>query len=99
MIPLVLLGGTPAPGCEASRWMNELFSMSKRSGEPLTDASEPTPAPASDRPSTSCVLTNPAVSRRNTTPLPLITVASPPPPPLPATPFVQEPGVGPEYGV
>src|SRR6266851_3975168 len=99
MIPLVVLGGTPEPGCDESRWMNELFSMSNRSGEPLTEASAPTPAPASVKPVTSCVLTNPPEPGSNlkTTPLPLMTVRSPPPPPLPATPFVQEPGVGPEY--
>src|SRR5690348_17758297 len=99
MIPLVVFGGTPDPPGDESRWMKELFSMSKSSGEPLTAATAPTPAPASVRPATSCVATKPPGlgPRRNTTPLPLITVWSPPPPPLPATPFVHDPGVGPWY--
>src|ERR1700674_945874 len=99
MIPLIVLGGTPEPPCDESRWIHPLFSMSKRRGVPLTAANAPTPAPASDSPLTSFVLTKPPepASNRKTTPLPLMTVASPPPPPLPATPLVHEPGVGPEY--
>src|ERR1700694_4773342 len=99
MIPLMVLGGTPEPPCDESRWIHPLFSMSKRRGVPLTAASEPTPAPASESPVTSFVLTKPPelASNRNTTPLPLMTVASPPLPPLPATPLVHEPGGGAEY--
>src|ERR1700674_483759 len=99
MIPLIVLGGTPEPPCDESRWIHPLFSMSKRRGVPLTAANAPTPAPASDSPLTSFVLTKPPepASNRKTTPLPLMTVASPPPPPLPATPLVNEPGVGPGY--
>src|ERR1700682_858426 len=99
MIPLIVLGGTPEPPCDEPRGIHPLFSMSKRRGVPLTAAREPTPAPASDSPLTSFVLTKPPEpdSNRKTTPLPLMTVASPPPPPLPATPLVHEPGVGPEY--
>src|ERR1700694_3645010 len=90
MIPLIVLGGTPEPPCDESRWIHPLFSMSKRRGVPLTAANAPTPAPASDSPLTSFVLTKPPepASNRKTTPLPLMTVASPPPPPLPATPLV-----------
>src|SRR5579872_3712046 len=99
MIPLIWFGGTPAPGVVASRWMKELFSSSIRSGDPPTELRAPTPAPASARPWTSLVDTKPpdVLSSRNTTPLPLITVASPPPPSEPATPPVQDPGTGPEY--
>src|SRR5260221_441680 len=75
--------------------------MSNSSGAPLTSGIAPTPAPARAIPETSFVLTNPPErdSKRKTTPLPEMTVGSPPPPPLPATPLVHEPGVGPWYGV
>src|ERR1700674_2837220 len=82
--------------------MKELFSRSKSSGEPFTAAgSPPTPLPASVRAVTSCVVTKPpeVPLSRNTTPLPLMTVGSPPPPPLPATPVGHERGVGPEKAV
>src|SRR5207245_10570606 len=64
-------------------WMNELFSSSSSSGDPLTAARAPTPAPDSVRPVTSFVETNPPDSSRKTAPLAVITVASPPPPLLP----------------
>src|ERR671925_1848729 len=99
MMPETWLAPPWAAGPE-SRWMNELFSRSKSSGEPLTEASDPTPAPLRDKPLTSLVETKPGafLSNLKTTPLPLTMVGPPPPPPLPASPPVHEPATGPWYG-